>query len=230
MSDLFFLFYSCSLVFFFFFSSRRRHTRCALVTGVQTCCSSDLLLSLLALLFFLFQSVRARNFEYPMTEMALLQHSRALTEYYWKMIEATGPGRRGDDPSSGNAQSTAAVDTRPSAEDDPDPIDVIERAVIDDIRIAVMSQLAKSAGVIRVNNASRFRARGRSFAALMCGLTFALALIVAILGKQALYGGSYGQYLVPRSEASARRRAGCEDGAVPRKADPSAYEIGRAHV
>src|SRR3546814_1328928 len=25
------------LVIFFFFSSRRRHTRCALVTGVQTC-------------------------------------------------------------------------------------------------------------------------------------------------------------------------------------------------
>src|SRR3546814_9675798 len=31
-----FLFYYV-LVFFFFFSSRRRHTRCALVTGVQTC-------------------------------------------------------------------------------------------------------------------------------------------------------------------------------------------------
>src|SRR3546814_9893417 len=29
-----FCFYFC---FFFFFSSRRRHTRCALVTGVQTC-------------------------------------------------------------------------------------------------------------------------------------------------------------------------------------------------
>src|SRR3546814_10124062 len=30
--------YVCSLIFiFFFFSSRRRHTRCALVTGVQTC-------------------------------------------------------------------------------------------------------------------------------------------------------------------------------------------------
>src|SRR3546814_4317514 len=27
----------CVGVFFFFFSSRRRHTRCALVTGVQTC-------------------------------------------------------------------------------------------------------------------------------------------------------------------------------------------------
>src|SRR3546814_7556535 len=27
----------CALCFFVFFSSRRRHTRCALVTGVQTC-------------------------------------------------------------------------------------------------------------------------------------------------------------------------------------------------
>src|SRR3546814_20867363 len=27
----------CTFVFFVFFSSRRRHTRCALVTGVQTC-------------------------------------------------------------------------------------------------------------------------------------------------------------------------------------------------
>src|SRR3546814_8184596 len=27
----------CFFVYFFFFSSRRRHTRCALVTGVQTC-------------------------------------------------------------------------------------------------------------------------------------------------------------------------------------------------
>src|SRR3546814_1412200 len=36
----FFFFVSCLCVFFllfFFFSSRRRHTRCALVTGVQTC-------------------------------------------------------------------------------------------------------------------------------------------------------------------------------------------------
>src|SRR3546814_5199510 len=37
----FYLFYwyllFCIIVLFFFFSSRRRHTRCALVTGVQTC-------------------------------------------------------------------------------------------------------------------------------------------------------------------------------------------------
>src|SRR3546814_7899506 len=32
-----FLRYGYSLSLFFFFSSRRRHTRCALVTGVQTC-------------------------------------------------------------------------------------------------------------------------------------------------------------------------------------------------
>src|SRR3546814_8204518 len=30
-------FMRCSFYFLFFFSSRRRHTRCALVTGVQTC-------------------------------------------------------------------------------------------------------------------------------------------------------------------------------------------------
>src|SRR3546814_4220233 len=36
---LMYIFYMvcCHLFFFFFFSSRRRHTRCALVTGVQTC-------------------------------------------------------------------------------------------------------------------------------------------------------------------------------------------------
>src|SRR3546814_3947260 len=32
-----FLFYLYIFFFLFFFSSRRRHTRCALVTGVQTC-------------------------------------------------------------------------------------------------------------------------------------------------------------------------------------------------
>src|SRR3546814_20203014 len=32
-----FSFVTNRLVFLFFFSSRRRHTRCALVTGVQTC-------------------------------------------------------------------------------------------------------------------------------------------------------------------------------------------------
>src|SRR3546814_5348465 len=33
-------------MFFFFFSSRRRHTRCALVTGVQTCALPIFMLSM----------------------------------------------------------------------------------------------------------------------------------------------------------------------------------------
>src|SRR3546814_7627914 len=35
----------CLVSYLFFFSSRRRHTRCALVTGVQTCALPILLLS-----------------------------------------------------------------------------------------------------------------------------------------------------------------------------------------
>src|SRR3546814_3453696 len=34
---VYFVFQSVLFCLFFFFSSRRRHTRCALVTGVQTC-------------------------------------------------------------------------------------------------------------------------------------------------------------------------------------------------
>src|SRR3546814_6743296 len=37
MMQCFDLFICCGYVCIFFFSSRRRHTRCALVTGVQTC-------------------------------------------------------------------------------------------------------------------------------------------------------------------------------------------------
>src|SRR3546814_10039012 len=37
LSFLVCIFSSCFFLVFFFFSSRRRHTRCALVTGVQTC-------------------------------------------------------------------------------------------------------------------------------------------------------------------------------------------------
>src|SRR3546814_6891984 len=43
-SSSFYFFYYMLIAFFlcFFFSSRRRHTSCALVTGVQDVCSSDL--------------------------------------------------------------------------------------------------------------------------------------------------------------------------------------------
>src|SRR3546814_11316033 len=44
----------------FFFSSRRRHTRCALVTGVQTCALPILTLAIIfLLLYFNFRNVTA---------------------------------------------------------------------------------------------------------------------------------------------------------------------------
>src|SRR3546814_7369985 len=41
-----------SVIFVFFFSSRRRHTRCALVTGVQTCALPIYLTVLLTRIMF----------------------------------------------------------------------------------------------------------------------------------------------------------------------------------
>src|SRR3546814_3476433 len=46
------MYYVLCPLFFFFFSSRRRHTRCALVTGVQTC-ALPISLTFLALRFVL---------------------------------------------------------------------------------------------------------------------------------------------------------------------------------
>src|SRR3546814_4593151 len=45
---VYFVFYiGTCICFFFFFSSRRRHTRCALVTGVQTCALPILFVAIL---------------------------------------------------------------------------------------------------------------------------------------------------------------------------------------
>src|SRR3546814_3399587 len=62
---LLFLFMFCMIEFvlfsvFFFFSSRRRHTRCALVTGVQTCALP------------IYRKIAARC-RYPATRSAQLQ-------------------------------------------------------------------------------------------------------------------------------------------------------------
>src|SRR3546814_5811252 len=67
--EVFFSF--CFSVLFFFFSSRRRHTRCALVTGVQTC----------ALPIF-----KSMENSYPLGEdLSLLQ------EFYDKGLRLAGP-------------------------------------------------------------------------------------------------------------------------------------------
>src|SRR3546814_7266677 len=64
--------------FVFFFSSRRRHTRCALVTGVQTCALSDLThaqsrLNALARILEPFRSMRRAD-----AEQALMQIGRLI--------------------------------------------------------------------------------------------------------------------------------------------------------
>src|SRR3546814_5268141 len=50
--DRVFMSCECIVLYFFFFSSRRRHTRCALVTGVQTCALPILHISWTIFCFF----------------------------------------------------------------------------------------------------------------------------------------------------------------------------------
>src|SRR3546814_7012863 len=75
---------------FFFFSSRRRHTRCALVTGVQTC----------ALPIFLdartMEDLKAGGARMDIA-LARMSYGSALMYYYWTQagdrdtIEGKGP-------------------------------------------------------------------------------------------------------------------------------------------
>src|SRR3546814_7362537 len=67
------LYFVCCCLFFFFFSSRRRHTRCALVTGVQTC----------ALPIFVFEGGAAIGIACDVAEEAQVAAmvDRAVAEY-----------------------------------------------------------------------------------------------------------------------------------------------------
>src|SRR3546814_9921177 len=66
-----FCFVSTSFLCFFFFSSRRRHTRCALVTGVQTCALPISSFAELINLYLINQDPLARGF----AALAVFQHS-----------------------------------------------------------------------------------------------------------------------------------------------------------
>src|SRR3546814_7588773 len=69
-----------SLEFVFFFSSRRRHTRCALVTGVQTCALPILAEMLDRPLYFLnYLELRAR-----FGDKLLFSHEMTLLSYHLK--------------------------------------------------------------------------------------------------------------------------------------------------
>src|SRR3546814_2049833 len=77
----------CVCLFFFFFSSRRRHTRCALVTGVQTCAlpilkmevSMKTILSVLVLAALTFPA-QAGNLGHFLGGMADSRDERRTTE------------------------------------------------------------------------------------------------------------------------------------------------------
>src|SRR3546814_3255849 len=58
------------IIMYFFFSGRRRHTRCALVTGVQTCALP------ISLLVFMGLYVRLRIQETPAFQKAIEQQER----------------------------------------------------------------------------------------------------------------------------------------------------------
>src|SRR3546814_5156415 len=95
---------SCNLYYFFFFSSRRRHTRCALVTGVQTCA---LPISLVGIPSIPIPIPLAGEFTFP--ELALYKRDRrqgvvklALTSYDAK----TGALRESFNPVYGFSQQT----------------------------------------------------------------------------------------------------------------------------
>ncbi|EWY36954.1 hypothetical protein N825_22850 [Skermanella stibiiresistens SB22] len=163
---------------------------------------AGLLVSLLALLLFLYKAVRERQFEYPMSESEMLDYAASLTAYYRALADEATASGGGDD----------------------DPVEVIERAVVDDLRATMMGQMAASAKLSRANNLARLKARARAFSALMTALGFALVLIVAILIHDALNGGSHGQDGVARPGIAESQRAGPEDGT------PSGEAKGAGHA
>jgi hypothetical protein len=167
---------------------------------------AGLLVSLIALLLFLYQAVRERKFNYPMSEAEMLNYIAGLTTYYRDLAEQS--------PGSGGGEEI-------------DPMEVIDRAVVDDIRATMMGQMAASAAVSRSNNLARLKARARAFSALMTALGFALVLIVAILIHDALNGGSHGQDGVARPGIAESQRAGSEDGPPPGEAKGAGHAGGR---
>src|SRR3546814_1327675 len=84
----------CVVLCHFFFSSRRRHTRCALVTGVQTCA-----LPILADAAYVSRSINNKN--------VVIVDARSRQEYDGSEVRAA---RRGHIPSAKNIDWTRNVE------------------------------------------------------------------------------------------------------------------------
>src|SRR3546814_7363339 len=107
-------------VIFFFFSSRRRHTRCALVTGVQTCALPICSFASLRYAFLMSASLAPRdtpNVEYG----SAIYSSVRLT--YGRTSARTRPNARG----SAEDEAAALVCALPRPLDQAQRIDRIDR-------------------------------------------------------------------------------------------------------
>src|SRR3546814_5514574 len=97
---------SFQLLFFFFFSSRRRHTRCALVTGVQTCALP---------IFLRLDDLPPRDFLTPQ-HASVVKHQRVFGYTSEELKILVGPmARTGAEPigSMGTDTPVAVLSDRP---------------------------------------------------------------------------------------------------------------------
>src|SRR3546814_9931698 len=78
-----------SLFFFFFFSSRRRHTRCALVTGVQTCALPISFLLIAIIRECLADTMRGIAWLIKLTQLPKLEMQDEAPLGFWRCTHAT---------------------------------------------------------------------------------------------------------------------------------------------
>lgn len=161
------------------------------------------LVSLLALLWFLYDSLRRRTLPEPMNEADLVRYAEELTAYY-AAASTTEP-------------STTGAGTHPVADRD--------RAVIAELRGILIEQLAAATSAIRTNNLQRLTARSRAFSTLLAALLFALVLFATILMASTVDGGLDARHdrsdPAPVDQAAAQRQ-----GRNPAEADSATHALG----
>src|SRR3546814_10334820 len=91
----------------FFFSSRRRHTRCALVTGVQTCALPIFVIALANLLWMHFAILRMDRSRHPE-----IKADTDLPEIMATVIDATRRARDAAEAAGKAASEARAAATR----------------------------------------------------------------------------------------------------------------------
>src|SRR3546814_7047556 len=100
----------CLISFFFFFSSRRRHTRCALVTGVQTCALPISLQDGLAVDF----GVEVFNFEHSLPTRPCRRRRAHVSLPPRQLCQRIRPSLRDPRPTSARQPSRRSEPSAPS--------------------------------------------------------------------------------------------------------------------